>query len=731
MNSLDPILRPKSIAVIGASRNQNTIGWHILDNLLENGFPGPVYPVNPKAEAIHSIRAYPSIGAVPGAVDLAVIVVPKDFVLAVAEECVDAGVKGLVVISAGFKEVGGEGVARERELATLVRERGVRMVGPNCMGVINNASDISMNATFAPATPPLGPVAFMSQSGAMGASVLDYAGTLGIGVSSFVSAGNKADVSGNDLIEFWRDDPDTGVILMYLESFGNPAHFVQLARDITRDKPICVVKSGRTGAGARAAASHTGALAGTDLATDAIIAQAGAIRAQTVEELFDLAMAFSNQPLPASNRVAIVTNAGGPGIIIADSCEAHGLEVTALTPETEQKLRERLPEEASVRNPVDLIASATPESYEFALSCVFDDPNVDSAIAAFVPPLGIQTKDVAAALVRVNKQHPEKPLLAVLMGRDRLPTSSTELHLAHVPAYIFPESAALALGTMWRYKVMAARQTGQIVEFETNDEAVEQIIEATLASGHLKLSECDALRVLDLYGVPVVPWRFVPADDGDLAKAAAAAVKELGLPVALKVVSPQIVHKTDVGGVVLGLESEQEVAEAVSRMVTELGGEEGEGGEGDSRPPSPSHSRDSRVIDGVLLQQMAPSGTETIVGITRVPRVGPMVMFGLGGIYVEALRDVVLRLCPLEDIDADEMIREVKLSALLEGIRGQAARDRTAIAEVVLRMSQLAMRHPRVAEMDINPLLAMEDGVLAVDARVQLSAEGNDDEHES
>ena len=716
MSSLDPILRPKSIAVVGASRDPNTIGWHILDNLLRNGFCGPVYPVNPKADAIHSVQAYRSIAAVPGPVDLGVIVVPKQHVIGVVQECIDAGVKGLVVISAGFKEVGGSGVERERELAALVRKHGVRMVGPNCMGVINNAADISMNATFAPASPPAGPVAFMSQSGAMGASVLDYAGSLGIGISSFVSAGNKADVSGNDLLEFWRDDPDTGLVLMYLESFGNPAHFVQLGRSITRQKPICVVKSGRTGAGARAAASHTGALAGTDLATDAIIAQAGAIRAQTVEELFDLAMAFSNQPLPASNRVAIVTNAGGPGIIIADACEAHGLEVTALTGETEEELRSRLPEEASVRNPVDLIASATPESYEFALRCVYDDPNVDAAIAAFVPPLGILTKDVAAALVRVNKEHPEKPLLAVLMGRDRLPTSVSELHLARVPAYIFPESAALALGTMWRYKVSAARQEGQLVQFDTDDAGVAEIVAAALQAGQLKLSEYDALRVLELYGVPVVPWRFVPAGDGDLAIRAAQTATELGLPVALKVVSPEIVHKTDVGGVVLGLESEDEVSQAVTDMVQELGLQAG-------RPPGPPGSRDRRSIDGVLLQQMAPPGTETIVGITRIPRVGPLVMFGLGGIYVEALRDVALRLCPLDDIDADQMMREVRLSSLLGGIRGQAPRDRRAIAEVVLRMSQLAMRHPHVAEMDINPLVALEGGVVAVDARIQLSPE--------
>lgn len=732
MSNLDPILRPKSIAVIGASRNPHTIGWHILDNLLEHGFRGPVYPVNPNASAIHSIRTYPSISATPGPVDLAVVVVPKEHVIGVVRECIDAGVKGLVVISAGFKEVGGAGVERERELAELVRSRGVRMVGPNCMGVINNARDTSMNATFAPATPPPGPVAFMSQSGAMGASVLDYAGSLGIGISSFVSAGNKADVSGNDLLEFWRDDPDTRVILMYLESFGNPSAFVKLARRITINKPVCVVKSGRSGAGARAAASHTGALAATDLAVDAIIAQAGAIRVDTVGELFDVAMAFANQPLPASNRVAIVTNAGGPGIIIADACDANGLEVAELAKETEEKLRTRLPEEASVKNPVDLIASATAESYEFALSCVYDDPNIDAAIAAFVPPLGIQTKDVAAALVRVNERHPEKPLLAVLMGRQGLPAGVAELHEARIPPYVFPESAARALGIMWRYRQRAARMEGRVVHYETADTKVAAILDASMAAGHLKLCEPDAIRVLELYGIPVVPWAFVgmadcaggtPAESADaaakagddfaaLVQAASEKAEQLGLPVALKIVSPQVIHKTDVGGVVLDLETRGDVEQAVTTMLQKLG----TAGNGGTR------------IDGVLLQRMAPAGTETIVGLTRVPKVGPMVMFGLGGIYVEALRDVVLRLCPLRDTDADEMIREVKLFELLRGVRGQAPRDLSALAGVLLRVSQLAVRHPRIAEMDINPLLALESGVVAVDARIQLAEAVPEDE---
>ncbi|MFQ5702958.1 MAG: acetate--CoA ligase family protein [Gemmatimonadales bacterium] len=754
MTALDPILHPKSVAVIGASRRSNTIGWQILDNLLTHDFKGPIYPVNPNASAIHSIRAFASIGEVPQQVDLAVIVVPKEHVLDVARQCAEAGVKGLVVISAGFREIGGGGVERERELAELVRDSGMRMVGPNCMGVINTSATVSMNATFAPSMPPSGSVAFMSQSGAMGLSVLDYAESLGIGISMFVSVGNKVDVSGNDLLSHWADDADTQVILMYLESFGNPSRFIEIAGRITRDKPICVVKSGRTGAGARAAASHTGALAGTDLATDAIISQAGAIRAQTVKELFDLAKVFSNQPLPASNRVAIVTNAGGPGIIIADACEANGLLVTQLAPETEEKLRTRLPEEASVRNPVDLIASATAESYEFALSCVYDDPNVDAAIAAFVPPLGIQTEDVAAALVRVNEQHPEKPLLAVLMGREGLPAGLAELHEAHVPPFVFPESAARALGTMWHYKQRIERPRGKSVEFDTDDDAVASIIDAALADNRPKLSESDSLRVLELYGIPVPRWKFVSALDESskristaaLSSAAADAAGAIGFPVALKIVSPEITHKTDVGGVVLDLQSGTELEIAVRKMMVRVSGAPDDATEESEVPNSqaivPPFPRteesndagnDSAVFDespaqtdGVLIQQMAPGGTETIVGITRIPRVGPMVMFGMGGIYVEVMRDVVLRLCPLLDSDATEMIHDVKLSKLLEGVRGQPARDIEAISQTIMRASQLACRHPRIAEMDINPLLALKAGALAIDVRIQLQGDAPD-----
>ncbi len=707
MSSLDPILRPQSVAVIGASRDPNSVGYQIMDNLLGHGFQGPVFPVNPKATAIHSVPAYPTIAEVPQEVDLAVIVVPKQHVLTVVREAVEAGVKGFVVISAGFREVGADGIGREEELLELIRGKGIRMVGPNCMGVLNTEPGVGLNATFAPSMPPPGKVAFMTQSGAMGLSILDYARSLGIGISMFVSAGNKADVSGNDLLEYWRDDPTTELILLYIESFGNPARFVRLAREITRKKPIFVVKSSRTGAGARAAASHTGALAQTDLATDAILKQAGVVRAQTVEELFDLAMAFANQPLPEGNRVAIVTNAGGPGIIIADASESHGLNVTTFSQETEEALRSGLPEEASVRNPVDMIASANAQSYEMALDCVLRDGNIDAAIAAFVPPLGIHTEDIARALVRTNAGHREKTLLAVLMGQEGLPAGMAQLHQADIPGYLFPESAARALSAMWRYRKRQTEPEGATVSFDTDDAAVSAAIERTRDSGALKLSEPDALRILEAYGIAVTPWKIVEAPSVDeLPPRAVAAGDELGFPLVLKVVSPEIIHKTDVGGVALDIQSPEELRAAVTGMISRVN----------------EHFEKEARIAGLLVQRMAPSGRETIVGLTRIPSVGPMVMFGLGGIYVEALRDVSLRMSPLTDVDAQQMIREVKTHKLLEGLRGEAPRDIEALVEALLRASQLAERHPEIAEMDINPLISQEEGAVAVDARFQLAS---------
>ena len=695
----DSILRPRSIAVIGASRQPNTIGWQILDNLLKFGFNGPLFPVNPKAATIHSIRAYPTVEAIPDAVDLAIVVVPKHLVLGIAEACGKKGIKGLVVITAGFAEVGGEGVERERKLLEVVQRYGMRMVGPNCMGVVNSSPDVSMNASFAPTMPPYGPVGFISQSGAMGLSILDYAEELGIGIHQFVSVGNKADVSGNDLLLYWADDPGIRVILMYLESFGDPRRFFQIARQLTRKKPIFVVKAGRTAAGARAASSHTAALAGTDLAADALMEQCGVMRAQTVEELFDYAMAFPRLPLPKGNRVAIVSNAGGPAIILADACESLGLSVRELSPETQAAIRRRVPEEAAVRNPVDLIASATAETYGDVLKLVLEDANVDAVIVSVVPPpLGSKAKDVAEAIVRVAAARKDIPVMAVLMGRQGIPAGMRELLAAGMPGYIFPESAARALAMMNRYREWLARPEGTEHRFPANAAKVSGIVARATAEGREKLTETEAMEILDAYGIPTVPWRGVRSADE-----AVAAARAIGFPVVLKVISSAIVHKSDVGGVVLGLSSEKEVREGYARMLRRV------------------KERAGVVPEAVLVQAMIPGGRETIVGSTRESKAGPLLMFGLGGMAVEVLKDVVFRVHPVTDVDAREMVRGIRGYGFLEGVRGEPAVDVVALQEIIQRVSQLVGEHEAILEMDINPLVAFPDRVLALDARFRVA----------
>lgn len=701
-DALESILEPRSIAVIGASRRQDTIGYVILDSLLRDNYAGAVYPVNPRAEVVHSMRAYPTIGAVPGTVDLAVIVVPKEHVLEVAEACGEAGVKGLVVISAGFREVGGEGTRREQELLECVRRYGMRMVGPNCMGVLNTDPSISMNATFAPTTPPTGNVAFLSQSGAMGVTILDYAREYGIGVSKFISLGNKADISSNDALEYLKRDDSTSVILMYLENFGNPRRFTRIAREVTQLKPVIAVKAARTGAGARAASSHTGAMAGRDVATDALFAQCGVIRVDTVEGLFDMAMGFGNAPLPRGDRVAVVTNAGGPGIIIADALESHNLRVAEFSQATRARLRGSLPEEASVNNPVDMIASADAGSYRAVLETVLEDDGVDAVIASFVPPLGVHAEDVARAITDTAAGRDE-PAFAVLMGRKGLRESRALLNAASVPAFIFPESAVRALVGMTRYRRWLERPGGTVRVFEDVDRPrVEEIVSASLAAGRRRLSEVDALSVLAAYGLGVAP-----SQQAATAEEAVSAARSVGFPVVLKVMAPELSHKSDVGGVIVGLQSVREVRGAYYEIIDRLA--------------ESGIERDR--VQGVLVQEMVTGGRETIIGATFDPSFGPLIMFGLGGIYVEALGDVAFRVHPVTDVDAAEMIRQVKAYKLLEGVRGEKGVDIASLEEAIQRISQLVGDFPQIAELDINPLVVFEPGErpMAVDARVILS----------
>jgi acetyl coenzyme A synthetase (ADP forming)-like protein len=698
-NALDPILKPKTIAVIGASRSRYTIGHEILANLISRGFTGAVYPVNPHAHAIHSIRAYPSIGAVPEPVDLAIIVVPKEAVIPTAEECGQNGVKGLVVISAGFREVGAEGAERERELVKIIRRYGMRMIGPNCMGVLNANPEFSMNATFAPSWPPFGRLAFVSQSGAMGLSVLDYASEYGIGISQFVSMGNKPDVSGNDLLLQWEHDDTVDTILMYVENFGNPRNFLEIASRISKHKPIIVVKSGRSAVGAQAASSHTGALAASDTAVDALMQQAGVIRAGSVEEVFDIAMAFSGQPLPKSRRTAVMTNSGGPGILAADALVMNGLELPRLQPETLERLRPHFPAEASIGNPLDMIASAKPSGYRAALDALLSDPNIDSAMAIFVPPLGIKQADVAEAIAEIGLIHKDKPVLGVLMGREGLPQGKAELHEVGIPAYIFPESAARALATLCRYREWKERPPLETPVYSVNAARARDILDRAVMAGLSKLSEIDTLDIFDAYGIPVAPARLASS-----AQQAAAIAEELGYPVALKIVSPEIIHKTDVGGVVLGCDEAHEVREAFDQIVASV------------RATSPD-----ATISGVLVQRMVKGGRETIVGATRDASFGPMVMFGLGGVLVEAVQDVLFRIAPLSQNDACDMVRGLRGFKILTGIRGQAPANLAALEEVLLRVSQLAVDNKEIRELDINPLLAFADGVTAVDGRVMIA----------
>jgi acetyl coenzyme A synthetase (ADP forming)-like protein len=695
---LDSLLRPKSIAVIGASRKPGSIGNGMLRHLVESGFTGPVYPVNPTADSVSSVPAFPSIKALPTVPDLAVIVVPKDLVLGVVRECVQTGVKGLVIITAGFREVGGKGVELERELLALVRENGLRMVGPNCMGVMNTSSVVSMNATFAPAMPPNGPIAFMSQSGAMGMTILDYAMEYGIGISQFVSMGNKADVSGNDLIEYWQDDDEVGVILMYIEGFGNPRHFTTLARRATRRKPVLAVKAGRSEAGAKAASSHTGALAQVDIATDALFAQCGVLRADTVEALFDAAIAFSKAPLPAGPRVAVLTNAGGPGIIIADACEGFGLDVAPLANETQRRLRERLPAEASVANPVDMIASATPEQVERALRIIVKDPGIEAVIAAYVP-FGLEAPVIAAAIKR-GAEGSGKPVLAVLMSKRGLPQGMAELQASTIPAYRFPESAARALGAMWRYRQWLDRPVAEVRRFDVDAGRVAEIIAGALRDERERLTVPEAFEVLECYGIPVAPYRIAAQED-QVVEAAG----EIGYPIVLKAVSPDIVHKTEAGAVKLDLRDETSLRAAWREIANSLEQE------------SPA-AREA----GVLVQRMWTGGRETIVGMTMEPQFGPIVMFGLGGVYVEVQRDVAFRVQPVSTVDAAEMIRSLRGYRILEGVRGEKGVDLERLSEVIERVSQLVGEHAEIQEMDINPFLAFPNGQasIAVDARFRI-----------
>jgi acetate---CoA ligase (ADP-forming) len=692
-------LEPRSVAVIGASRNRGTVGAEILHNLLANGFEGLVYAVNDHAEVVQSLPAYHSVLDIPDKVELGIVAVPAEDVVKVAGDCAKAGVRALLVISAGFAEAGEEGAARQRELLDVCRDAGIRIVGPNCLGVLNTAPEVRLNATFAPTPAVPGRVGFMSQSGGLGIAIIEAAGRLGLGLSSFVSVGNKVDLSGNDFLQYWEQDPGTDVALLYLESFGDARKFGRIAPRFARSKPLLAVKSGRSAAGARATSSHTGALlSASDVTVDALFKQAGVIRTDTLAELFGVASLLTTQPIPAGGRVAIVTNAGGPGIMCADACQADGVEVPELPSKVRAALATFLPAAASTSNPVDMLATASAEDYRQTLRTLIDADVCDAILAIFVPPLVTPASDVAKALSEVAAAKPGVPIAAVFMSSEG-PPAELRAGSVPVPGYEFPEAAARAVALAAGYGRWRARPERLVSRpAGTHPERAAAIISQALARGTEWLEPRAMIELLDSYGLPMVPTRVVSG-----AGEAVAAAQEIGGPVALKAVATGLVHKTDAGGVRLGLQGADDVRDAASEIEAAITGTD-------------------RRLDGLIVQPMAPAGVELIIGVVNDRDFGPVLACGAGGTTAELLRDVAVRITPVSEPEAREMLRSLRTFPLLDGYRGAPRVDTRAIEDALLRVSALVEAHPEVAELDCNPVVASPDGAMILDARVRVEA---------
>jgi acetyl coenzyme A synthetase (ADP forming)-like protein len=703
--SLRWLLKPKSIAVIGASRYPGTIGYLLLQCLIQSGFTGKIYPVNPNVDSLMSLKTYPSVTEIPGDVEAAIIAVPAKAVAKVADECGHKGVHTLIVISDGFKEIGPEGASRERELRDIVLGHGMRIIGPNCMGVINTDPAVRLNATFSPVYPPAGNVAFLSQSGAMGLVVLQYASNLDIGISTFVSVGNRADISSNDLMEYWEQDPSTDVILLYLESFGNPRKFSRIARRVTRKKPVVAVKSGRTQAGSRAAASHTGAMATSDVVSDVLFQHAGIIRVNLMEEVFDVAALLSSQPLPRGRRLVILTNGGGPGIIAADAAARNGLLLPQPSEEMIGKLKSVVKRDISFHNPLDTTAGADAEEFRSILRLLADDGDCDAVLSIFIPPVVANMEAFEASIGDVAQYFWKqgKPLLACFLG-ERGVKAKLGSGGRFVPTYPFPEEAISALSKAVEYAEMRQKPTGEIPEFTgiKKDQARDIVGKAMTRSTQrpLWMTPQEISGLLTCYGM-----HFIETITAETPTEAAAAAAKIGFPVAVKLDSSTITHKSDVGGVVLGISSRDEVKQAFNDIRARL-------------------KKDGREneMQGVVIQKMINEGIEAIVGVTQDPLFGPLIMFGSGGVYAELMKDVVLRLQPISDLDAREMIDSIKMASLFKGFRGSPPADIGAIQDLLLRLSAMVEDIPNIAELDFNPVKVMPQGkgYHIVDARIML-----------
>ncbi len=702
MSNLDKIMKPRAIAVIGASTKAHTIGSDIMKRLQEYGFKGAIYPVNPKGGVIEGIQAYPSVLDIPGEVDLAIIVVNAKFVLSTIDQCHKKGIGGLCVISAGFKETGAQGLELEQALLSKVREYGMRCVGPNCLGVVNTHPDVRMDGCFAESLPQRGDIGFVSQSGALGGGILNILKDLNLGFAQFISIGNQADVNAETALEYWENDEDVKQILLYMESIQNPANFRQLASRISKKKPVLALKAGRSAAGASAASSHTGSLAGADKAANALLKQSGVIREYSLENLFATAKVFSNCPIPKGDRVAIVTNSGGPGIMATDAVCEYGMQMAQLSEKTKETLRGFLPAAASVKNPVDMIASAPIDHYKKTLETVIADDNVDMVVVIYLPFLGLKDIDVAKAVMEIKAAHPQKPIVGVFMTTSSFFAQLSDMSV-NVPFFMYAEQAVDGLNRLNQQRLWMQKPEGITPCYEVDHTTTRAVMKAALAEGRDQLTTRESMDVLQAYGVRICQSGFAR----DVEEAVALANK-MGYPVVMKMTSKTTSHKTDVGGVRVNIQNEAALRAEYADLIKKL------------------RERDLlEGLEGVIIQEMVKGNREMVCGIATDPQFGPMMMFGLGGVFIEVMKDVSFRMAPLTDIDAMEMITGVKAYDLLQGARGTTPAQLPQLQECLLRLSQLVGDYPFIEELDINPLIISEkngEGI-AVDGRIKLNAQ--------
>lgn len=696
------LFRPRSVAVIGASREPRKVGHAVLKNIIDSGFQGRIYPVNPKADEVLGIKAYKSVLDIPDSIDLAVIVVPASTALDAVEECGKKGVKYLIVISAGFKEVGGDGIERERKLIDIARRHGMRIVGPNCLGIIDTYTPI--NASFSAAMPRRGGIAFISQSGALLTAILDWSIKRGIGFSRIVSLGNKADLNEADFIQAVEEDVNTKVVLLYLESIENGRNLIEVASRVSRKKPIVLLKGGVTEAGARAAMSHTGAMVSSITALEAGLRKAGILIARSLSELFDYAIAFSNQPVPMNNRIAVVTNAGGPGVITSDMIVSRGLRLASLSPDTVSNLRSKLPPAAAVYNPVDVLGDAGVDRYSHAIEAVLADDNVDALLVILTPQAMTEPIEIAKTVLKLSKRYPNKPIMGVFIGGDMIEEASRVLIENGIPVFDLPERGVAALYGMCRYREnleYLERIAEKVSFFDVDRATALSIVNSVRSENRRTLLESEAKDLVKSYGVPVAPTRLAKTEDE-----AVDIANKLGYPVVLKIASPDIMHKTDIGGVITNISSERDVREAFRTIIDRA-----------------YRYAPKALIRGVVVQKMVPKGREVIIGVSKDPVFGHIIMFGLGGIYTNIFRDTSFRLAPISVYEAKEMISETRAYTILRGYRGEEPSDTSSIINILLRVSQLVSDIPDIVEMDINPLFVYGEGMgsLAIDVKVVLS----------